>query len=43
MPYVNNLIYAHREDEKCHEAYARWLKTLVDSMQLLRYRRDAPG
>jgi len=30
MPDVNVLIYAHREDEKCHAAYANWLKTLVD-------------
>jgi uncharacterized protein len=30
MPDVNILIYAHREDEKHHEAYARWLTNLVD-------------
>ena len=29
MPDINILIYTHREDEKCHEAYARWLKSLV--------------
>jgi toxin-antitoxin system PIN domain toxin len=30
MPDVNILIYAHREEEKCHEVYAAWLKTVVD-------------
>lgn len=30
MPDVNVLVYAHREEEKCHEAYANWLKNLVD-------------
>jgi len=33
MPDVNILIYAHREDERCHEAYAKWLKTLVDGAE----------
>ena len=33
MPDVNILIYAHREEEKCHEAYANWLKTLVDGTE----------
>jgi toxin-antitoxin system PIN domain toxin len=33
MPDVNILIYAHREDEKCHEAYAMWLKALVDGVE----------
>ena len=33
MPDVNIFIYAHREDEKCHEAYAKWLKTLVDGAE----------
>jgi uncharacterized protein len=33
MPDVNILIYAHREDEKCHEAYAKWLKSLVDGAE----------
>jgi uncharacterized protein len=30
MPDVNILVYAHREDEKCHEPYAQWLKSVVD-------------
>lgn len=30
MPDVNVLVYAHREDEAWHEAYADWLKGLVD-------------
>jgi len=25
MPDVNILMYAHREEEKCHESYAKWL------------------
>ena len=33
VPDVSILIYAHREDEKCNEAYARWLKTLVDGAE----------
>ncbi len=33
MPDVNVLIYAHREDERCHEAYANWLKALVDGAE----------
>jgi hypothetical protein len=33
MPDVNILIYAHREEEKCHEAYAKWLKTLIDGAE----------
>ena len=33
MPDVNILIYAHREDEKCHEAYGKWLKSLVDGAE----------
>jgi toxin-antitoxin system PIN domain toxin len=33
MPDVNILIYAHREEEKCHEAYAKWLKTLIDGVE----------
>jgi len=33
MPDINILIYAHREDEKCHEAYAKWLKALVDGAE----------
>jgi uncharacterized protein len=30
MPDVNILVYAHREDESLHEAYAAWFKRLVD-------------
>lgn len=30
MPDVNVLVYAHREDEAWHEAYAGWLKGVVD-------------
>jgi len=30
MPDVNVLVYAHREDEPAHEAYAEWLRRLVD-------------
>jgi toxin-antitoxin system PIN domain toxin len=33
MPDVSILIYAHREEEKCHEAYAKWLKTLIDGVE----------
>jgi toxin-antitoxin system PIN domain toxin len=33
MPDVNILIYAHREEEKCHEAYAKWLKDLIDGVE----------
>jgi toxin-antitoxin system PIN domain toxin len=33
MPDVNILVYAHREEEKCHEAYAKWLKTLIDGAE----------
>jgi toxin-antitoxin system PIN domain toxin len=33
MPDVNILIYAHREEERRHEAYASWLKTLVDGAE----------
>src|ERR1700679_1586279 len=33
MPDVNILIYAHREDEKRHEAYAKCLKTLIDGAE----------
>jgi predicted nucleic acid-binding protein len=33
MPDVDILIYAHRENEKCHEAYAKWLKNLVDGAE----------
>jgi toxin-antitoxin system PIN domain toxin len=33
MPDVNILVYAHREEEKCHKAYAKWLKTLVDGVE----------
>jgi toxin-antitoxin system PIN domain toxin len=33
MPDVNILIYAHREDEKCHASYAKWLKALVDGAE----------
>jgi uncharacterized protein len=33
MPDVNILIYAHREEEKCHEPYAKWLKTLIDGVE----------
>jgi uncharacterized protein len=30
MPDINILVYAHREEEKCHEVYFKWLKTLID-------------
>src|SRR2546430_997872 len=30
MPDVNILVYAHRQDEERHDAYAQWLKDLVD-------------
>jgi toxin-antitoxin system PIN domain toxin len=30
MPDVNILVYAHREDEARHGAYASWLETLID-------------
>jgi uncharacterized protein len=33
IPYVNILVYAHREEEKCHTAYAKWLKTLIDGVE----------
>lgn len=33
MPDVNILVYAHREDEKLHEPYAKWLKALVDGAE----------
>jgi uncharacterized protein len=33
MPDVNILVYAHREEERCHEAYAKWLKTLIDGAE----------
>jgi uncharacterized protein len=33
MPDVNVLIYAHRRDEAWHEAYADWLKELVDGRE----------
>jgi predicted nucleic acid-binding protein len=36
MPDVNILMYAHREEEKCHESYAKWLKALIDGAELSR-------
>jgi len=30
MPDVNILVYAHRDDEKRHLPYAKWLKALID-------------
>jgi uncharacterized protein len=30
---VNILVYAHREEEKCHEAHAKWMTTLVDGAE----------
>lgn len=30
MPDVNVLVYAHRADDPVHEAYADWLRRLVD-------------
>ena len=30
MPDVNVLVYAHRADLAVHEAYAAWLRRLVD-------------
>lgn len=29
MPDVNVLVYAHRRDEACHEAYRDWMNDLV--------------
>jgi toxin-antitoxin system PIN domain toxin len=33
MPDVNILVYAHREDERTHAVYRRWLETMVDGIQ----------
>ncbi len=33
MPDVNILIYAHREDERTHEAYREWLEQLVNGRE----------
>jgi toxin-antitoxin system PIN domain toxin len=33
MPDVNILVYAHREDEKWHEPYAKWLKDTIDGAE----------
>lgn len=33
MPDVNVLVYAHRDDEEVHDAYADWLKRLVDGAE----------
>jgi toxin-antitoxin system PIN domain toxin len=33
MPDVNVLVYAHREDEELHEAYADWLRQLVNGTE----------
>ena len=33
MPDVNVLVYAHRQDEARHRAYARWLETVVDGRE----------
>lgn len=33
MPDVNVLVYAHRADERYHEAYAAWLERLVDGAE----------
>lgn len=33
MPDVNVLVYAHREDESWHDAYAAWLKSVVDGVE----------
>lgn len=33
MPDVNVLVYAHREDEARHEAYASWLKAVIDGAE----------
>jgi toxin-antitoxin system PIN domain toxin len=30
MPDINILVYAHREQERWHEAHAAWLRSLVD-------------
>ena len=30
MPDVNLLVYAHRQDERVHESYRRWLEQLVN-------------
>ena len=33
MPDVNVLVYAHRGDEARHEAYARWLESVIDGAE----------
>lgn len=33
MPDVNVLVYAHREDEAVHEAYADWLRQLMNGAE----------
>lgn len=33
MPDVNVLVYAHRQDEANHSAYARWLKSTIDGSE----------
>ncbi len=33
MPDVNVLVYAHRQDEATHAAYAAWLKDLADGAE----------
>jgi uncharacterized protein len=33
MPDVSILVYAHREDERTHAAYRRWVEAMVDGIQ----------
>jgi len=33
MPDVNVLVYAHREDEKVHDAYRTWLEQAISSVE----------
>ena len=33
MPDVNILVYAHREDEKVHEAYRSWLEQMISGVE----------
>src|SRR5215469_9467302 len=35
MPDVNVLVYAHRNDEKSHAAYRRWLEDAINGSQPL--------
>ena len=33
MPDVNILVYAHRQDEKTHEAYRAWLEQAINGVE----------